>query len=77
MQARIAQVGAATLGLAEQPALTAHLEIDFGEREAARMLDQCLEACSAVRRRLRRAVEEAVRLFLATPHATTQLMQLR
>ena len=76
MQTRIAQVGAAALGLPEQTALAAHLEVDLGEREAARVAHQRVEALAPLRRRLGRAVEEAVRLLVAAADPAAQLVQL-
>ena len=75
-QPRVPEVAAAALQLAQQVALAAHVEVDLGQVEAARVLDQRLQAAGAVLGRLGRLVQEAVRLLRPAPDPAAQLVQL-
>ena len=76
-EARVAQVAGARLAHARELALAAHAQVELGELEAARMLDERLQPPLAELARLLRLEQEAVRLVAAAPDPPAQLVQLR
>src|ERR671925_2376167 len=78
-QAREPEIGEARLPRSEQLPFAANLEVDLGELESVRDVDERVEPALRVFRELvlRTRDEEAVRLLRTATDTSAQLMQLR